>query len=366
MKVQKQRHVGPPRTTMEEANQIIGRIPIFSNMFQKKSAADIDHSLAEEQRERLDTMASMGLMFASRFLDHDEMQSGLVNRAAQKKLAIQEHAAKRGGHHHGNQERHHHGHMGHPDASMDAEREKKDRRDSKARDRPSLADDDLKPAAQRAGTPQESKHQSSNNLKKKQRFAMSLATLSARAEKRETLVEEGAIAALIDLADINDPTIQKSCASAFSQLAKEPSIRSQMLAEGVVGTLVALSSSSSNLVKLDCARGICNLFCDSNCEIKALRDNVPMLLLRVVQECPEAYEAVLTAVLNLSCVSEKIPRIEELNEVLLQLYNFPKIKENQLLIVLQTLCNLSALRSNQLKLVEDGCLKIVDKVRPCL
>lgn len=217
---------------------------------------------------------------------------------------------------------------------------------------------------QRAGTPgtAEGKGQSLSNLKKRQRFAMSLATLASRPEKRETLVEEGAIAALIDLANLNDPTIQKSCASAFGQLAKEPTIRQQMHEEGVVGALIALSSSSSKLVKLDCARGICNLFCESNCEIKALRDNLPMLLLRMVQECPEVYEVVLTAVLNLSCVAEKIPRIEELNEVLLQLFNYPKISESQLMLVLQTLCNLSALRSNQLKLVEDGCLKIVDKV----
>ena len=207
----------------------------------------------------------------------------------------------------------------------------------------------------------------SASLKKRQRFAMSLATLSARSEKRKSLVDEGAIQALSDLAVINDLTIQKSCASAFAQLAKEPRLRRRMHEEGVVATLLTLATSpsaaNSRLVKLDSVRAICNLFCETGYEAKALRDSVPQLLSKVVIECPEAYEIVLTSILNISCVSDKITRIEELNDVLLQLYSFPgsSMPNHQQLIILQILCNLSSLRGNQLKLVEDGCLRIVEK-----
>lgn len=56
---------------------------------------------------------------------------------------------------------------------------------------------------------------------KKRRFAMSLATLSSRPEKRTSLIREGAMRLLIDLSTFSDTIIQRSCAMTFANLSVE-------------------------------------------------------------------------------------------------------------------------------------------------
>ena len=362
MKVAKQRHVGPPRTTLEEARQIVANIPVLRTLLipKRPKSAEERAQHKEEHKEREDKAISEGLMFAARFSEFEVKYRLRSPRGRTQEEGDQDSQAS----------------VSRSDAgdlnssAGSSEVIKNGGSGLQGAGGPSPATTQLDAATFEGkaggGTALAGAHLSAANaatLSKKQRFAMSLATLSARAEKRKSLVSEGAIQALSDLAGHNDPTIQKSCASAFSQLSKEQKIRRKMHDEGVVGTLLTLSSTSnSKLVKLDCVRAICNLYCESGYETKALRDSVPAMLIRCVQECPETYEVVLTCILNMSCTSDKIPRIEELNDVLLQLYNLPDIlSEKQMLIVLQTLCNLSSMRGNQLKLVEDGCLKIVEK-----
>jgi hypothetical protein len=78
---------------------------------------------------------------------------------------------------------------------------------------------------------------------KKRRFAISLATLSSKADKREGIVADGAIPTLVKLSKMSDRQTQLSCASAFNSLASEPGIRQRMLLEGAVAAIVLLSAS---------------------------------------------------------------------------------------------------------------------------
>ena len=190
---------------------------------------------------------------------------------------------------------------------------------------------------------------------------MSLATLAAKPEKRIFMVNEGAIAILIDLASSHDATVQVRCASAFASLSKEPSIRIRMLEEGVLTSILSLANTTAAWeVKAYSCITICNLCCEDGFESKMVKENVPFLITHITSSVPECLDVCLKILLNLSCTTDKFHRIEDITESLIFFSNFNlNLEQDQ--VILGALCNLSALRNNQLRLVEDGCLRIAEK-----
>lgn len=205
-------------------------------------------------------------------------------------------------------------------------------------------------------------NQGSNNEKMK-RYALSLATLATKSSKRLVIVNEGAIGVLIDLSSIYDKAIQVRCASAFASLSVEPRIRARMLDDGALGAIISLATNSNiREVKTDCARAICNLCCEKGYEFKMVKEGVPFVVTHVASTCPDTFEICLKILMNITCVTDKFARIEDLTEALMYFINMNlALTYEQELLLLTAFRNLAALRNNQLRLVEDGCLKIVDR-----
>ena len=204
---------------------------------------------------------------------------------------------------------------------------------------------------------------SSLNLDKKRRFAMSLATLASRPHKRAVIIEEGAISVIISLSSNPDEFIQRCCSCAFSFLATEKSGRLHLLEEGAMGAIVSLATSSSTLnqvVKNNCCRTLCNMCVEVGHEYKAIRDGILTAVMHVVATCPDMVDICLQILLNITSVQEKYGRIEEVTDLLLQLTPY-LVTDSHEISFLTILLNLSSLRNNQLRLVEDGCLKIVER-----
>ena len=205
---------------------------------------------------------------------------------------------------------------------------------------------------------------SSLNIDKKRRFAMSLATLASNPLKRATIVEEGAISVLISLSSNPDELIQRCCSCAFSFLASDTFGRQHLLEEGAMAAIVSLTISSSlsnQIVKNNCCRALCNICFEVGCEAKAIRDGVLTAVMHVIAACTDMIDICLQILLNITSVHEKYPRIEEVTDLLLQLsaYIFNIDHEISFLTIL---LNLSLMRNNQLRLVEDGCLRVVERV----
>lgn len=203
---------------------------------------------------------------------------------------------------------------------------------------------------------------SQHNSEKNRRYALSLATLSTKPGKRISIVEDGGLVLLNELAALHDKVIQLRCASAFASLTTETSIRIRMLDDGCLPAIISLATNTIiREIKLDCARAICNLCCVSGYEYKLTKDGVPFTIMNIAAACPDIYSICLQALLNISCVNDKFSRIEDLTEALMYFNNLNNMEEEQEILLLSAFCNLSALRNNQLRLVEDGCLRIVEK-----
>ena len=149
---------------------------------------------------------------------------------------------------------------------------------------------------------------------KKRRFAISLATLASKPQKRQDIVKQGCIETLVNLAKLQDRQTQLSCAAAFNSLACEPTIRKIMLKEGAVPSIVSLSLSPLRKIKNDCARALCNLAVSPGDEEELVRQGVVQSLLQVSTSSIQLMEVVLMALLNLSCVDERYGRIDEVNK----------------------------------------------------
>ena len=202
-----------------------------------------------------------------------------------------------------------------------------------------------------------------NNYEKKKRYALSLATLASKPSKRLTIVNEGAITVLIELSAIYDKAIQVRCASAFASLSVESKIRARMLDEGALASIISLATNSNiREVKTDCARAICNLCCEKGYEFKMVKEGVPYVVTHVASTCPDTFEICIKILMNITCVTDKFARIEDITEALMFFINsnFTLTYEQELLLLI-SFRNLASLKNNQLRLVEDGCLKIVDR-----
>jgi hypothetical protein len=200
-----------------------------------------------------------------------------------------------------------------------------------------------------------------NSSEKNRKYALSLATLATKAGKRIGIVSEGAINVLIELAQQHDKTIQLRCASAFASLSSEPSIRQRMMDDGALAAVIQLASNSNiREIKVDCCRAICNLCCVPNYEWKMVKDGVPFAIMNIAAACPETYSICLQTLVNMSAVNDKYSRIEDVTEAAIYFTNM-FLNEDQEILLLSIFCNLSSLRNNQLRLVEDGCLRIVEK-----
>lgn len=202
----------------------------------------------------------------------------------------------------------------------------------------------------------------SSNLEKNRRYALSLATLATKENKRLQIVQDGAIAILIELSTHHDKLTQVRCASAFASLSSEASIRTRMLDEGALGVLISLATNSNiREIKSDCSKAICNLCCVPSYEFKMVKEGVPFTVLNIAAACPDTLDVCLKTLLNISCIPDKFARIEDVTEALLYFSSHNTLTLPQEILLLSALCNLSSLRNNQLRLVEDGCLKIVER-----
>jgi hypothetical protein len=133
-----------------------------------------------------------------------------------------------------------------------------------------------------------------------------------------------------------------------------------MIDQGAYAALINLSLTSSRMVKSNCASALCNLCCETGSEYKAVKEGAPYALIQISLICPENTLTCLTALLNISCVTEKFARVEEVTEALLHFTT--GLREEEEIVWISALCNLSSLRNNQLRLVEDGILRFVERV----
>ena len=289
--------MAPKRLTKEETLELINRIPVLQNLFKHRR----DH-------EDDETDLSEGVAYLSRF--HKESAVADVSKN-NKKSSVE-----------------------------DPEQQSSDDEE-----------DDQKESVVTL---------SAQSRAEKRRLAMSLATLASKKPKCAKLVREGAIPTLISLAQIDDKAIQWSFSTAMCLLSTEPSIRAQMIDDGACAALITLAQHSKNTeVVKDCIMALCNLSCVVGHEHRVVKDGIGFAIIHTITNDPNIVDICLMTLLNLSCVADKYSRIEDVTDTLMHVNTYSVLTLEQETLVASAMCNLSALKNFQLRLVEDGCIRCV-------
>lgn len=198
---------------------------------------------------------------------------------------------------------------------------------------------------------------------KKRKFAIAISRLAAQENKRSKIVDDGVIPTLQTLSQIQDRVIKVCCSISLLLLTKDPFIRRKMVEQGVVLSVINLSATRNFTVRKNCSIILCNLFTIPGYEANHLRDGALSALIKISSSCKNdihIMETCLKALLNLTCVTERYPRLDELHEALFHFDdNYSQYNDTIRQLVVSITCNLSAIEGNQLKLIEDGCMKVI-------
>ena len=198
----------------------------------------------------------------------------------------------------------------------------------------------------------------SNKLR---RFAVSLATLSTNGLERRSLVADGAVHALVALCREEDPITKMSCAMALRNLANEKDLRQTMLDAGAAAAIVSLTAAPDPEIQNHCAVSLVNLSSVCGGEAAIVQASAVPALLNMASASIHAMETILLTLCNLSCVEDMYSHIEDLNSAIVQLSNFSMSGRMEQMLV-GCLCNLSCLKNNQGRLVEEGAVRIVNRI----
>mmetsp|Transcript_16939 Transcript_16939/g.34865 ORF Transcript_16939/g.34865 Transcript_16939/m.34865 type:complete len:1291 (+) Transcript_16939:79-3951(+) len=197
---------------------------------------------------------------------------------------------------------------------------------------------------------------------KKRRFAMSLATLSSKPEKRLGIVRDGAIVTLAKLSKTPDSRIRLSCAAAFNSLAMEPTLRKAMIEQGAVPAIVGMHAAPIYMIRNNCARALCNLSASPNSEEELVRQGAVPALLNLSQVSAQLMEVVMMTLLNLSCVDDRYSKIDEVNDAVIHMGGSDLTARIEKLLI-SAIVNLTALKSNQARLVEENVLRLLTRIQ---
>ncbi|CAM9901915.1 unnamed protein product, partial [Ectocarpus sp. 12 AP-2014] len=198
---------------------------------------------------------------------------------------------------------------------------------------------------------------------RRRRLAISLATLSKKPEKRANVVANGGVAALAKLSRSEESRTRSSCAEVFNNLATERTLRQRMIEEGAAPAIIALAASSHNRhLRSQCVEALCKLAVVPGSEAQIIAEGGVSCILAVQRAVPSLGGVCLKTLINLSYPQGLSDvKMDELNDAALQLAGTVEEDESLERLLIQLVCNLSGFKNNQLKLVEDGAIRIISR-----
>ncbi len=196
---------------------------------------------------------------------------------------------------------------------------------------------------------------------KRRHLATSLATLVMQPDKRKKVVEDGAVAVLVQLSGASDPVVRKCCASSFAFLSTVPNLRDSMIDSGVIGALVQICATKVREYQSNCIKAMLNLTMGPGTEVRCAKEGGTLLAAHAGQY-RDLLALVLKLLVNMSSTPDRYPRIEEVSDALMHISDHhDDLSEYEDELLIAALTNLAALRQNQLRLLESGVMKVVEK-----
>jgi hypothetical protein len=203
-------------------------------------------------------------------------------------------------------------------------------------------------------------------------YAAALCSISwGDLSNRKRVVDKGATSAVGLLAGGACSRGAGFCACALANLASEPTLHRRMLDEGVVSTLVGLTTApvATRDCKEDSIAALCRLSSQAGQEEALVTGGVlPVMLAQNTAGSHNVVRMCAVTLLNLSCMTKNFERNEYVLEAIKTVIEFLKVhnamREDHVTeaLCMRALCNLSAHREYQGRVVEEGAVRVLTKL----
>ena len=129
-------------------------------------------------------------------------------------------------------------------------------------------------------------------LEQKRKFAISLATLASKKDKKAVIIKDGGIKTLISLCYYSDSVVALSCSVALALLTQERHYRAKMLEDGALGCLIHLTEHEVPEVRFNACAAVCNLCCEPGSEFRGVKEGVCAMVssLVLINNTPDLVE----------------------------------------------------------------------------
>lgn len=136
----------------------------------------------------------------------------------------------------------------------------------------------------------------------------------------QQLAKEGAVRAIMQLCNEQDPRIHKFCAAAFRYMSESPLLGAQMVEENSISVMSELvNSGSSEFVSGSIAIALVNLTRIAGKEEKLVESGIIIAIQTEIQVRPDLNAACARALYNLTCVDSQYNSIERVIRMLVTL-----------------------------------------------
>jgi hypothetical protein len=204
-----------------------------------------------------------------------------------------------------------------------------------------------------------------DDLESQQRCAATMRNWSFHEENRAFMVEEGAVNALMELAEVEDKKVRTYCATALRNLSAVPGLRGRIVELSAVHSIVELCNPndqtlSSTDINKDCVAGLCHLSCLQSEEARLVEDGAVVTLILLMGEDEELAPICSQALFNLTCVKNVYDRIERVVKAIVQLglsAQSSSIGVKQMCV--KALTNLSNIWRCHHRMVEEGVVHVI-------
>ena len=195
-----------------------------------------------------------------------------------------------------------------------------------------------------------------HSLNPRQQLAMTVKNWSKTRENDKSLLEEGAVHALIALTSTEDPLIKKWCAVAIYNLSTRPENRKQLLDLGAAGGIISVANNSRNWksAKL-CAMTLCNLSIEPDGEETLLAEHAQISLVSFLAVRGHFLLPICAqALYNLTHVSKYSSSLERVIKALMNLPTLPGFYDPNY-ILLKSIVNCTRFPELHSRIIEDSC-----------
>ena len=195
-----------------------------------------------------------------------------------------------------------------------------------------------------------------HNLNPRQQLAMTVKNWSKTRENDKSLLDEGAVQALIALTATEDPLIKKWCAVAIYNLSTRAENRKQLLDLGAAGGIISVANNSRNWksAKL-CAMTLCNLSIESGGEETLLAEHAQISLVSFLSVRGHFLLPICAqALYNLTHVSKYSNSLERVIKALMNLPTLPGFYDPNY-ILLKSIVNCTRFPELHSRIIEDSC-----------